>query len=146
MGTRQPASAATSVARVMEPMAVIHTALCGRCALKYPFVLEKRTRVSLWDSLMFGRLAFGFANVRVGTRVLTPANRRPPRAAEMADCVEAKAQAATRGCTKPESSPRESFLIRMPLGMDCEVLGSGEAPRAVFVFVLCIRPRPRPGL
>ena len=28
------------------------------------------TRVSLWDSLMFGRLAMGFANVRAGTRVL----------------------------------------------------------------------------
>ena len=28
------------------------------------------TRVSLWDSLMFGRLAIGFANVRAGTRVL----------------------------------------------------------------------------
>ena len=30
------------------------------------------TRVSLWDSLMFGRLAVGFASVRAGTRVLTP--------------------------------------------------------------------------
>ena len=28
------------------------------------------TRVSLWDALMFGRLAMGFANVRAGTRVL----------------------------------------------------------------------------
>ena len=28
------------------------------------------TRVSLWDSLVFGRLAMGFANVRAGTRVL----------------------------------------------------------------------------
>ena len=27
-------------------------------------------RVSLWDSLMFGRLAMGFADVRAGTRVL----------------------------------------------------------------------------
>ena len=33
------------------------------------------TRVSLWDSLMFGRLAMGFANVRAGTRVLTAAPR-----------------------------------------------------------------------
>ena len=45
--------------------------------LRYPFVWMKgvlngysSTRVSLWDSLMFGRLAMGFANVRVGTRVL----------------------------------------------------------------------------
>ena len=28
------------------------------------------TRVSLWNSLKFGRLAMGFANVRAGTRVL----------------------------------------------------------------------------
>ena len=28
------------------------------------------TRVSQWDSLMFGRLGMGFANVRAGTRVL----------------------------------------------------------------------------
>ena len=28
------------------------------------------TRISLWDSLMFGRLAMGFANVWAGTRVL----------------------------------------------------------------------------
>ena len=33
-------------------------------------VLNASTRVSLWDSLMFGRLAMGFANVRTGTRVL----------------------------------------------------------------------------
>ena len=32
------------------------------------WVLEYR--VSLWDSLMFGRLAMGFASVRAGTRVL----------------------------------------------------------------------------
>ena len=45
--------------------------------LAYPFVLQKgvlngysSTRVSLWDALMFGRLAMGFANVRAGTRVL----------------------------------------------------------------------------
>ena len=38
---------------------------------RYPFVWRKgvlngysSTRVSLWDSLMFGRLAMGFANVR----------------------------------------------------------------------------------
>ena len=44
---------------------------------RYPFVWRKgvlngysSTRVSLWDSLMFGRLAMGFANVRAGTRVL----------------------------------------------------------------------------
>ena len=44
---------------------------------RYPFVWGKgvlngysSTRVSLWDSLMFGRLAMGFANVRAGTRVL----------------------------------------------------------------------------
>ena len=46
--------------------------------LEYPFVRGKgvlngysSTRVSLWDSLMFGRLAMGFANVRAsryGTR------------------------------------------------------------------------------
>ena len=29
------------------------------------------TRVPLWDSLVFGRLDMGFANVRAGTRVLT---------------------------------------------------------------------------
>ena len=41
--------------------------------LRYPFVWRKwvlngysSTRVSLWDSLMFGRLAMGFANVRAG--------------------------------------------------------------------------------
>ena len=45
--------------------------------LEYPFVWRNgvlngysSTRVSLWDSLMFGRLAMGFANVRMGTRVL----------------------------------------------------------------------------
>ena len=45
--------------------------------LRYPFVWMKgvlngysSTRVSLWDSLMFGRLAMGFADVRAGTRVL----------------------------------------------------------------------------
>ena len=44
---------------------------------EYPFVWENgvlngysSTRVSLWDSLMFGCLAMGFANVRAGTRVL----------------------------------------------------------------------------
>ena len=44
---------------------------------RYPFVWRKgvlsgysSTRISLWDSLMFGRLAMGFANVRAGTRVL----------------------------------------------------------------------------
>ena len=47
------------------------------CTLRYPFVWREgvpngysSTRVSLWDSLMFGRLAMGFANVRAGTRVL----------------------------------------------------------------------------
>ena len=45
--------------------------------LRYPFAWRKgvlngcsSTRVSLWDSLMFGRLAMGFTNVRAGTRVL----------------------------------------------------------------------------
>ena len=45
--------------------------------LEYPFARDKgvlngysSTRVSLWASLMFGRLAMGFANVRAGTRVL----------------------------------------------------------------------------
>ena len=44
---------------------------------RYPFVWRKgvlngysSTRVSLWDSLMLGRLAMGFAHVRAGTRVL----------------------------------------------------------------------------
>ena len=45
--------------------------------LEYPFVWTKgvlkgysSTRVSLWDSLMVGRLAMGFANVWAGIRVL----------------------------------------------------------------------------
>ena len=44
---------------------------------RYPFVWRNgvldgysSTGVSLWDSLMFGRLAMGLANVRAGTRVL----------------------------------------------------------------------------
>ena len=44
---------------------------------RYPFVWlngvlngYSSTRVSLWDSQMFGRLAMGFANVRASTRVL----------------------------------------------------------------------------
>ena len=44
---------------------------------RYPFVWVtgvingySSTRVSLWDSRVFGRLAMGFANVRAGTRVL----------------------------------------------------------------------------
>ena len=48
-----------------------------RVPLEYPFVWRGgvlngclSTRVWLWDSLMFGRLAMGFANVRAGTRVL----------------------------------------------------------------------------
>ena len=43
--------------------------------LRYPFVWGKGVLngysskcVSLWDSLMFGRLAMGFANVRAGTQ------------------------------------------------------------------------------
>ena len=54
--------------------------------LEYPFVWGKSvlngyssTRVSLWDSLMFGRLAMGFANVRAGTRVLMLVLVQAPR-------------------------------------------------------------------
>ena len=54
--------------------AQVRTAISTR---RYPFVWRKGVlngyssrRVSLWDSLMFGRLAMRFANVRAGTRVL----------------------------------------------------------------------------
>ena len=45
----------------------IGTPLCGK---KMVLTGCSSARVSLWDSLMFGRLAMGFANVRAGTRVL----------------------------------------------------------------------------
>ena len=53
---------------------------------RYPFVWRQgvlngysSTRVSLWDSLVFGRLAMGFANVRAGTRVFKLLKLRRPR-------------------------------------------------------------------
>ena len=57
---------------------VLYQALCGACVGEHrdqrsgKGVLNgySSTGVSPWDSRMFGRLAMGFANVRVGTRVL----------------------------------------------------------------------------
>ena len=52
--------------------------------LKVPFCVGRRgtkrvleyARLAIWDSLMFGRLAMGFAHVRAGTRVLTRGSDR----------------------------------------------------------------------
>ena len=49
------------------------------------------TRVSLWDSLVFGRLAVGFANARAGARVL------------MLVLVQARTVCSSAG--RPERSP-----------------------------------------
>ena len=63
--------------RVLESNALVLGPSFALGTRRYPFVWRKgvlngysRTRVSLKDSLMFGRLTMGFANVRAGTRVI----------------------------------------------------------------------------
>ena len=84
--TRSPLTACSARMRTRRPST--WTPCSRRCGIssarmarpppstrRYPFVWRKgvlngysSARVSLWDSLMFGRLAMGFANVRAGTR------------------------------------------------------------------------------
>ena len=73
--------------------------------LEYPFVWVNgvlngysSTRVSLWDSLMFGRLAMRFANVRAGTRVL------------MLVLVQATSVRQTGAAAQSKQAPRKTPL------------------------------------